>query len=297
MDLQTVRWFLAVAGHGHVTNAAQELRVSQPGLSRAIARLEQDLGVPLFDRVGRGVELSPFGRVFAEHARRLVAEEEAARRVLAQAADPSRGEVSLAFLHTQGPSFVPDLVRRFRETRPGVTFRLFQDRSARIVAAVRDGRADLAITSPRPSGTDLGWGPLVTERLLLAVPEGHPLARRRLVRTAELAGEPVVAFRQGAGLRTIAEEMFARAGIAPEMPFEGEESATVRGLVAAGLGVAIVAPPPPGESHAVAHVRLADPLAVRTIGLTWSDVRTRPPVAEAFRRFVLTPGQTPEPAN
>ncbi|MFC4910331.1 LysR family transcriptional regulator [Actinomadura gamaensis] len=297
MDLQTVRWFLAVAAHGHVTNAAQELRVSQPGLSRAIARLEADLGVPLFDRVGRGVELSPFGRVFAEHARRLVAEDEAARRALAQAADPSHGEVALAFLHTQGPSFVPDLVRRFRETRPGVTFRLMQDRSARLAAAVRDGRADLAITSPRPSGTDLEWRPLVTERLLLAVPEGHRLARRRLVRTEELADEPVVAFRQGTGLRAIAAEMFARAGIAPEMPFEGEESATVRGLVAAGLGVAIVAPPLPGEAHGVAHVRLADPLAVRTIGLTWSDGRTRPPVAEAFRRFVLTPGLAREPAN
>jgi len=109
VDLTTVRWFLAVADRGHMTNAAADLRVSQPGLSRAIARLERELRVPLFDRVGRALVLSRYGEVFAEHARRLVAEEEAARRALAQAADPDRGEVALAFLHTQGPSFVPDL--------------------------------------------------------------------------------------------------------------------------------------------------------------------------------------------
>ncbi|MGI5164847.1 LysR family transcriptional regulator [Spirillospora sp. CA-253888] len=290
MDLQTVRWFLAVADLGHVTNAAAELRISQPGLSRAVARLEADLGHPLFDRVGRRVVLSPYGAVFAEHARRLVAEEEAARRALAQAADPERGEVSLAFLHTQGPSFVPDLIRRFRAGRPGVTFRLIQDRAGPIAAAVAEGRADLGITSPRPDGPDFGWRPLITERLCLVVPQGHRLARRRRARLAEVGDEPFVAFRPDTGLRPIFERLCERAGIRPRIAFEGEEPMTVRGLVAAGLGVAVVSPPPPGEeeSHGVRHIALAEPDAVRDIGLTWSEVRTRPPVAEAFRAFVLT---------
>ncbi|MQY07009.1 LysR family transcriptional regulator [Actinomadura macrotermitis] len=289
MDLTAVRWFLTVAELGHVTGAAAELRVSQPGLSRAIARLEADLGQPLLDRVGRGVRLSPYGELFAEHARRLVAEEQAARRALAQAADPARGEVSLAFLHTQGPSFVPDLIRRFRRERPGVRFRLAQDRAGRVGAAVRDGRADLGITSPRPDDPALEWAPLVTERLQLVVAADHRLARRRRVRLADVAGEPFVAFRRDAGLRRIFDELFAAAGIRPEIAFEGEETATVRGLVAAGLGVAVVAPPPPGEEemHGVRHLTLAEPAAVRTIGLTWAAARTRPPAAEEFRRFVL----------
>ncbi|GAA4091960.1 LysR family transcriptional regulator [Actinomadura miaoliensis] len=285
MDLTTVRWFLAVADHGHVTNAAAELRVSQPGLSRAVARLERELRVPLFDRVGRTVVLSRYGEVFAEHARRLVAEEEAARRALAQAADPDRGEVSLAFLHTQGPSFVPDLIRRFRERHPGVSFRLHQDRAGLVAAAVREGRSDLGITSPRPDDPELEWGPLVTERLRLAVPATHRLARRRRVRVADVGDEPLVGLRRGAGLRTISEELFAEAGIRPEIVVEAEELGTVRGLVAAGLGVAIV--PPADDPPGVRHVPLDDPGATRTIGLTWAAARTRPPVVERFRRFVL----------
>ncbi|GAA2163093.1 LysR family transcriptional regulator [Actinomadura napierensis] len=291
MDLQSVRWFLAVAEHGHVTNAASELRVSQPGLSRAIARLERDLDAPLFDRVGRGVALSRYGRVFAEHARRLVAEEEAARRALAQAADPEHGEVSLAFLHTQGPSFVPGLIRRYRSDHPGVTFRLSQDRSERVAAMVLDGRADLAITSPRPAGHALAWRPLVTERLQLVVPADHRLASRARARVRDVLDEPFVAFQEGTGLRAVTEELFGLCGARPRIAFEGEETSTVRGLVAAGLGVGIVAPPPAGEEiPGVRHLTLADPGGVRTIGLVWAPERTRPPVVEGFRAFVLEYG-------
>ncbi|OLT32364.1 hypothetical protein BJF79_36250 [Actinomadura sp. CNU-125] len=291
MDLLTVRWFLAVAEYGHVTNAASELRISQPGLSRAIARLERELGRPLLDRAGRGVVLSPYGRIFAEHARRLVAEEEAVHRALAQAADPEHGEVSLGFLHTQGPSFVPDLIRRYRDHHPGVAFRLSQDRSERVTAMVLDGRADLAINSPRPDDPALTWHPLVTERLQLAVPSAHRLARRRRASVRDVLDEPFVALREGAHLRTVAEQLFANAGGPPRIAFEGEETSTVRGLVTAGLGVAIVAAPRPGEEFSgLRHLTLTDPGATRTIGLVWSTARTRPPVVEGFRRFVLEHG-------
>ncbi|MFI0448021.1 LysR family transcriptional regulator [Actinomadura sp. 6N118] len=295
MDLTTVRWFLMVAELGHVTNAAAELRVSQPGLSRAIARLEEELGIRLFDREGRGVRLSVYGRIFAEHARRLVAEQEAARRALAQAADPERGEVVLAFLHTQGVWLVPELLRGFRQRHPQVTVRLIQDRAVWLEEAVREGRADVAISSPQPETAELAWAPLITERLQLAVPADHRLAGRRRVRMAELAGEPFVGIKQGGGLRTILDELAARAGFRPEIAFEGEELQTVRGLVAAGLGVALVSPQPPANEPnepqgqaGVRHLAIADPGATRTIGLTWVEARTRPPVVEGFRRFVLS---------
>ncbi|GAA3946737.1 LysR family transcriptional regulator [Actinomadura viridis] len=288
MDLTTVRWFLAVAEQGHVTNAASELGLSQPGLSRAIARLERDVGLPLFDRQGRNVRLSRYGEVFAGHARRLVAEEEAARRALAQAADPEGGEVALAFLHTQGVWLVPDLLRRFRTERPRVRFRLAQDHADRLEEAVRTGAADLALTSPRPRDEALAWAPMVTERLRLAVPADHPLAARSRLRLGEAAGEPFVAVRRGAGVRAIFEELAGRAGFRPSVLFEGDELSTIRGLVAAGLGVAVVSPAPEGEALAgIAEIPLTDPGAERTIGLAWRADRTMPPAAEGFRRFTL----------
>ncbi len=281
MDLSTVRSFLAVAAHGHVTRAAAELRISQPGLSRAIARLERELGAPLFDREGRTLRLNHFGEIFREHAERLVAAEEAARRALAQAADPERGEVGLGFLHTQGTVLVPELVRGYRREHPHVRFRLSQGSAERLRAEVADGRADMAITSPRPDG--LSWHPLVTERLCLAVPADHGLAGHATVRLADAAAEPFILMRHGFGLRSITDELFGREGLTPEIAFEGEDATILRGLVAAGLGVAVV---PPGERIAgVSQVVIAD--ARRTIGLAWVDGRTRPPVVENFRRFVV----------
>ncbi|GAA2104279.1 LysR family transcriptional regulator [Actinomadura alba] len=295
MDLITVRWFLAVAEHGHVTRAAAELRVSQPGVSRAIGRLERELGTVLFDREGRSVRLSRYGEVFREHARRLVAEEESARRALALAADPGHGELRLGFLHTQGATLVPDLIRRYRRRYPHVTFRLLQDSSARMQAAVRAGDADFAIISPRPDDPAFSWWPLVTERLLLAVPAGHRLARRSRVRLADVAGERFIAMRPGYGLRTITDELTRQAGIRPEIAFEGEEISTVRGLVGAGLGVAIV--PPPEQGDGVRHLPIGDPGASRTLGLIWVTDRTRTPVVENFRAFATgedgDPGSAP----
>jgi LysR family transcriptional activator of glutamate synthase operon len=281
MDLITVRWFLVVAGHGHVTRAATELRISQPGLSRAIARLERELDAPLFDREGRTLRLSRYGEIFRGHAERLIAAEEAARRALAQAADPDHGEVGLAFLHTQGTVFVPELLRSYRRDHSQVTFRLSQGSAERIEAAVSDGRADMAITSPRPDG--LAWHALTTERLCLAVPADHRLAGRDQVRLSDASAEPFIVMRHGYGLRSITEELFRSEGIRPEIAFEGEEAATLRGLVAAGLGVAVV---PPGERTAgVSDVVIAG--ARRTIGLAWVAERTRPPAVEDFRRFVI----------
>ncbi|MEV0407956.1 LysR family transcriptional regulator [Actinoallomurus sp. NPDC050550] len=281
MDLETVRWFLAVAEQRHVTQTAAELRISQPGLSRAIARLERELGVRLFDREGRTLRLSPYGEIFRRHAERLVAEEKAARHALAQAADPAGGEVGLAFLHTQGTALVPELLRDYRREHPRVTFRLSQGSSEHIRAAVAEGRADLAITSPRPA--ELAWHPLATEHLHLAVPAGHRLAGRKRVRPSEAADEPFILMRHGYGLRSITDELFRSEDIRPEIAFEGEEAATLRGLVAAGLGVAIV---PQGEPvSGVSEVVITG--AHRTIGLAWVEGRTRPPVVEGFRRFVM----------
>lgn len=284
MDLDTVRWFLTLVEIGNVTRAAEELRISQPGLSRAVARLERELGTPLFDREGRTLRLNPYGEVFREHAERLLATDDAARRALAVAADPDRGEVGLAFLHTQGTVLVPDLLRGYRSAHPRVRFRLTQGSSERIEEAVAQGYADMAITSPRPEG--LAWHPLSTERLGLAVPSGHPIAGRAGIDLADLADEPFIVMRHGYGLRSITEELFRAAGIRPQIAFEGEEATTVRALVAAGLGVAIV---PPGERVAgVTEVVIAG--ARRTIGLAWAPGRTRPPVVEEFRRFVIRRG-------
>lgn len=286
MHTDELSWFVVLAETEHVTEAATELGISQPTLSRALARLEEQVGVPLFDRVNRRLRLNPYGEILLEHARRSIAEIRSATERIAAMRDPDSGTVRLAFLHSQASSFVPDLLRRFRAEAPRVQFGLVQGAAHEIVERLAGGQADLAITSPRPEG--YRWRGLYMERLCLAVPRGHRLASRTRVKLADAGDEPFVALAPGFGLRQLTDELCAEADIDPQVVFEAMEIPTMEGLVAAGFGVAVVPVPRPERAEPGAvYLPLAQASARRQLGLAWSAERSLPPVAERFADFVI----------
>ncbi|SCK15086.1 DNA-binding transcriptional regulator, LysR family [Streptomyces sp. WMMB 714] len=279
--------FAAVARHEHLTRAAAELGVPQSTLSRGIARLESDLGVALFARRGRALALTPAGRTFLASAERaLAAVEQAAESVRADA-DPSKGKVAFGFLHTLGWETVPGLIRAFRADHPGVRFALVQNYGEAMLERLRAGDLDLCLTSPVPDAPDLVARRLDEQRLRLVVPEDHPLASRRRIRLAEAADEHFVTLEKGYGMRRILETLCAQAGFTPRVAFEGEEAETIRGLVAAGLGVALL-PPPAVPRPGVRELAVSAPRAVREIGLAWAAGRPDTPPVAAFRDFLLS---------
>ncbi|MFD5318079.1 LysR family transcriptional regulator [Streptomyces sp. NPDC127098] len=278
--------FAAVARHEHVTQAARGLAVPQSTLSRAMARLEEDLGVALLARHGRRVSLTPAGRAFARSVERALGEVERAAESVRTDADPAAGKVAFGFLHTMGPETVPELIREFREDHPRVRFALVQSYGEDMIERMRAGELDLCLTSPVPEAPDLVTRRLDEQRLHLVVPAGHRLAGRRRVRLAEAADEPFVTLEPGYGLRRLTEELCEKAGFRPRVAFEGEEPETLRGLVAAGLGVALL-PPPTVARPGVVELSVTAPRAARQIGVAWlaghPDTR---PVAD-FKRFLL----------
>jgi LysR family transcriptional regulator, transcription activator of glutamate synthase operon len=283
MQLDDLRWFVVLAETEHVTDAAAELGIAQPTLSRAILRLEHDVGTPLFDRVNRRLRLNPYGEILLEHARRSLAEMRSATERIATLRDPDTGTVRVAFLHSLASWFVPELLRRFRDEAPAVRFELFQGAGHEIAQRVLRGTVDVAITAPRPAGRDFGWHVLYTERLCLAVPREHRFATRSRLRLAEAGAEPFIALGEGFGLRQLTDDLWAEAGIHPEIVFEAAEIPAMEGLVAAGFGVAVVPVPRPGRGEAsVVYVPLSQPSAKRAVGLAWALGRTLPPAAERF---------------
>lgn len=279
--------FAAVARMEHVTRAAQLLAMPQPTLSRAVARLEEELGVDLLARQGRTVRLTRAGRVLLESVERALAELERGAEAARAEADPAAGRVAFGFLHTMGTDAVPALLRDFRAEHPRVRFQLVQDYVAAMLDRLRAGELDLCLVSPLPEAPDLVARVLDEQRLYLAVPADHRLAGRRRVRLAEVADEPFVAVEEGYGLRGLLESFCAEAGFTPRLAFEGEETETLRGLVAAGLGVSLLPPalvPRPG----VVELDVTAPRTRRAIGLAWVAGRpvTRP--VAAFRDFVLS---------
>lgn len=285
-----LRHFVAVARTEHVTRAAQELGVPQPTLSRSVARLEADLGVPLFVRTGRVLRLTASGRLLLGHAERALAELETALRALAGEASPDSGRVAFGFLHTLGGATVPQLLREFRAEHPGVRFELVQRGHDALLDLLRAGKVDLCLTSPVPDDPGLVASALSEQPLHLVVPPEHRFAQRRGLRLAEAAQEQFVGLERGYGLRTTTDAWCREAGFVPRLAFEGEEIDTVRGLVAAGLGVALLPPDVTGGRWDVVEVQVQEPRTTRTVGLVWRREAVGPPAARAFRETVLRAG-------
>ncbi|MGW4317780.1 LysR family transcriptional regulator [Streptomyces sp. NPDC004684] len=290
MDLQVLRAFQAVAEGITVTEAAARARITQPALSRALRRLEEEVGAELLQRVGRLLRPTPAGRVFKEYVDAALDSYDRGRRAVAEVVDPEAGVVSLAFLHTLGTWLVPKLVTGFRRTLPHVRFELHQHEENGLVQHLLDATADLVITSGDPGHPLITWRRLLVEPLWLAVPTGHRLAGRGRVRLAEVAEEPFILLKPGYGLRSVTETLCREAGFTPLVGFEGEEVHTLRGLVAAGLGVSLIPSSPDTAAtpdFPIRYLEITDVRGARDIGIARLTGRTLPPVSRRFMDHAL----------
>jgi LysR family transcriptional regulator, transcription activator of glutamate synthase operon len=275
----------AVADEGNLTRAAATVGLPQPTASRWLAALSAELGTPVVVPDGRGIRLSRAGASLAAAAGRALSELASGVRQATDEADPERGQVVLAFLYTLGEQRVPGLLRAFRQEHPHVRFTLLQGIHEELLDHVRSGRADLAYTSALPGPSEFAGVTPEDQQLVVTVPTGHRLAGRVWVRMAELADEAFVGTKAATGLRQVTDELAQAAGFTPTLAFEGDEVATLRGLVAAGLGVAVLPVAEPAPPQGVVEIPLR-PRAARRIGLIWASDRPMAPAVLAFRDFI-----------
>lgn len=287
MEWQQLEYFQTVARIQHMTSAARALNITQPALSRSIARLEDELNVPLFERKGRTIVLNQYGKLFLARVDRILEEYQAGRRELEQLLDPERGEISLGFLHTLGVRWIPDLIGRFRDIYPHVRFQLHQNSNLSLLERLDSGEIDLCMSSPQDTSLSIEWTKLWTEKLYLAVPVHHRLAGSTSVALEELQDEMLISFKDGYGLRHITDELLQQAGISPRILFEGEEIHTIAGLVCAGLGIAILPKTEGIDENGLAWISVRNPNCYREIGIATAEGRFLSPAAEQFRKFVI----------
>jgi len=300
VDTTSLRWFQQVAEGSTVTEVSDLWAVTQSGVSRALRRLEAELGTPLLRRSGRTLRTTHAGTVFKRHVDALLRQLDDGIAAVSQLIEPDTGTVALAFQHSLGTWLVPDLVRTFRAAHPGVGFRLTQVRDELHSAALDGGQADLEIGTRHPRDPAVHMRPIALEPLRLALPRDHQLASQPRIHLSDVAGEAFISLRPASALRKLTDDLCEQAGFRPAVVFEGEDLSTVRGFVAAGLGVAIVPAPRAGSPESatgpVLYRVIPGTGAVREICLTWSAERRLLPAAELFRQHVIaraTAGRVP----
>ncbi|MFF3501612.1 LysR family transcriptional regulator [Streptomyces sp. NPDC003247] len=258
MELRQLAYFVAVAEERNFTRAAERVRISQSGVSAQIRQLERELGTELFDRSARTATLTVAGEAALEHARAALAAAEAVGQAVDEVTDLIRGRLTVGMVIgcTLTPLF--DALAAFHRAHPGVEISLLEDTSDRLVEGVRAGAVDLALVGTATAAPDgLDALTIISERLVAAVPAGHPLAEQRRVTLRDLIPYPIVCMPPGTGLRTVFDRACTAQGVQPSMTLQASAADAIADLAARGLGVAVLS-----TSMAANH---RDRLTARTI--------------------------------
>jgi DNA-binding transcriptional LysR family regulator len=297
MELRHLRTIAAVARHGSLTKAGEELYLSQSAISQQIRRLELELGFDVFRRTSRRVELTAEGRVILGCAQRVLAEVDGLHSELEEMTGLLRGELGIGGVYPTGPYDVFGMLADFRAAHPEVAVHMIEDTQDGVLEALRADDLDCAFTALNPDtlGNEFAATLLWEEEFVVALPAGHRLCGRPRITFEELAAEDLIAYRDNSALRRRLERTMAALGLEPRNAFVCTEMAAVRALTSKGLGVAVIPrsaaeqPGPPIELRPIGPERLTWPVA-----LVWRAGRRQTAAGKAFLKVALAYAQRTE---
>lgn len=284
MELLQLQYFLVVARLEHVTEAARNLHVTQSSLSKMIQRLEEDLGVPLFDRIGRKLRLNEFGSSFLRRAERALFELEQGKQELSDLSSPEHGTLELAVTTA---STLPNILREFRKKRPYIQFHVQMLTTQEMVTLLHRGEVDFCLSSPPIEADDIESQILFIDPILVAVPKGHRLADRSSVSLIELRDEWFVGVKRGYGTRDLVDSVCKSVGFVPKYVYEGDEPARLSALVEAEIGIAFIPSTARYLQEHIKYLQVENHELVREIALLWHRSRYISRAALEFREVVV----------
>ncbi|WP_040491329.1 LysR substrate-binding domain-containing protein [Ilumatobacter nonamiensis] len=294
MNLRDLEYVAAVADHRHFGRAAEACGVSQPTLSAQIRKLEDDLGVELFERTPRNITLTAAGERVLERIRVVINEANGIADIAAEMADPESATLRVGLFPTLAPYLLPHVVPEVRSTFPDLELRLVEAKTDDIVDQLRSGRLDVGVLALPITGEDFASTELFTEEFVLATPAGHRLATSGTpVTPHDLADEQVMLLEDGHCLRDQSLAVCSLAGAVEDTELRSTSLETMRQMVAAGVGITLLprlaVSPPIAPSPMISMVEFAEPRPSRTIAMFWRSTSAHraflPRLAEVFARI------------
>ena len=280
--LQQLSYFVTVAEHGNLTRAAAALHLAQPSLSNQLKRLERDLGTELFERVPRGVALTPAGQALLPIARQALADVEQLRRTANELTSPEGGTLRVGATPSLSSVLLPAALTAFHAHHEHVALEFAEAGSEDLIERLERDELDLALVILPVPHRAVETVPLAEEDLVAVVGPGHPLAGRQRLGISELKGIPLVIPRAGYTIRTTVIAACRHAGFEPTIACDGGELSGVMALVARGLGAAVIPSIVATHQPDLRTIRIDRPRLVRTIGLARRSGAVGPASARTF---------------
>lgn len=292
-NFQALKYFEVVARHEHFTKASNELFVSQPTLSKNIDALEKEIGVPLFEKRGRNMYLTPYGKMLRDYVQRGINEIDKGVEKIQSIANEKSGMIRIATLYTEGSFKMPQYIKGFCEKHQDIRFKYSRKPTYRILDDLLNGEIEIGFCSnyeEKEEYASLHREEILTEELCLIVHKDHPLAKEESVALDELLEEEWIGYSDDTGMATAVKDIIGdeEASNKMKLSYLASEDSTIIGLVQAGLGISII--PIGTELHTddIVKVQLSRPYLYRHIYMVWNSDYTLSPAAKAFRKHILS---------
>jgi len=285
-SLDTLRVFSIAARHMSFTKAADELHLTQSAISHRVRALEEELGVPLFDRLPRSVVATEAGKYLLEYARKILVEIADARRCLDELKREVVGRLAVGAIPTITPYVLPELIGKFQHRYPKVTLEILEDTTERLVRRLEDGELDIAFVSTCDESPALERHSLGREALLVLLPKGHKLGKKKKIKWSDLKSQKFLLLHEMHCLSAQVYQFLAANHLRPELAVTGAQLGTIARMVAAGMGVSLV-PQMMIEAEPVTGcvaLPFAPPVPVRELNLVRNPLRFQSKAAAAFHQ-------------
>ncbi len=284
MELLQLQYFVRVARLQHMTEAAESLYVTQSSLSKTIQRLEQSIGVPLFDRIGKKLKLNAYGEAFLPRAEKALLELEQGRQQLLDMSQSRQASIRLAVTNA---STLPQILHTFRAQYPHIQFHVQMCATDEMESLLQKGEVDFGLTSLPIHDERLSYEIVFDDPILIAIPTSHKLAQAHMdsIALTELAHEQLVGVKKGYHTRDLVDQACREAGFVPQYIFEGNEPARLGAFIEAGIGIGFIPATGAPANDRICLIASQPPLS-RQIALVWRQEQYISTAAQEFRRVV-----------
>lgn len=289
MNLNQLYYFKTLAELEHYTKAAEKLNISQPTLSHSIAAMEKELGANLFEKQGRNVVLTKYGRIYMFYVENALTQLELGKNQIERLISVGGGHVGLAYMTSVGTNFVPEIIAGFLNDpqNKNISFSCYEGNTKTLLYNLKREKYDLIFCSMVENESDVEFVPVYEQGLVVIVPENHPLVSKKKVTIQDICPYPLICYTKESGMRRIIDDLFTKAQIMPNILCQFEDVNSMAGLVAANQGISIITDNPSIQNYNVVKLDLDTAYSKRMVYLAYVVNRYLPPSVEKFKDHII----------